>query len=65
MSPEENTATFAGPPRVWPAMPLANSMKKSAAPARSANAPKMTNSTMYAAATPSATPQMPLSVMYM
>ena len=46
ISAEETTATFAGPPRLWPTVPSATSVKRPIMPARSRNAPNRMNRKM-------------------
>ena len=47
MSPELMTATFAGPPRVWPTVPIAKSVNSEIIPACSRNEPNRMNRKMY------------------
>ena len=44
--PDEITETLAGPPRVWPTVPMAKSLNSRIMPACSRNAPKRMNRKM-------------------
>ena len=60
----EMTATFAGPPRVCPATPMAKSVKNPPKPTACMIRPKMMNSGIKVAEMPSASPNTPSSVRY-
>ncbi len=47
MRPDATTATLAGPPRVWPTVPSAKSVKSLIIPACSRNVPNRMNRKMY------------------
>src|SRR5699024_528537 len=52
INPEARVATFAGPPRVWPAMARATSLKSGLLPHSANIAPKRMNKIMYDEETP-------------
>jgi len=59
MKAEATTATFAGPPRVWPKSEKATRIRYSPAPVRSRRAPKRTKAKTNVEETPSGMPKIP------